>query len=43
MATTTRFKQINAFASKFERVGHPAHLSWLQRFVERTHKGSDTL
>ena len=35
MATTTRFKQINAFASKFERVGHAAHLSWMQRFVER--------
>ena len=35
MATTTRFKQINAFASKFERVGHAAHLSWMQRFQER--------
>lgn len=35
MATTTRFKQINPFASKFERVGHAAHLSWMQRFVER--------
>lgn len=35
MASTTRFKQINAFASKFERVGHAAHLSWMQRFQER--------
>ena len=26
---------MNAFASKFERVGHAAHLSWMQRFQER--------
>ena len=35
MATTTRFKQFNAFAAKFERVGLAAHLSWMQRFQER--------
>ena len=35
MATTTRFKQINAFVARQKEAPHAAHLSWMQRFVER--------
>ncbi len=32
---TTRFHQINAFINKASHAPHAAHLSWMQRFVER--------
>lgn len=35
MATTTRFKQINAFVARQKEAPHAAHLSWMQRFQER--------
>lgn len=35
MATTSRFKQINAFVARQKEAPHAAHLSWMQRFQER--------
>ena len=35
MALTEKFKQIEPFVGKMQRAPHAAHLSWMQRFVER--------
>lgn len=35
MATTNKFKQINPFIARVKEQANAAHLSWMQRFVER--------